>query len=287
LAELHRRKGDHDQAMELSRAALLREPKTLSAYKVMMRSYLDRRQLAMAKLVALRALKLDDADPELYYTIGLILLAEKDAIQARLQFLRAVEVRPDYLPAHVELAKIAMQLEDYEGVEEHLRKILQADGKNAAAHLDLGVAYKGLGQYDKAMQEYEEAERLDPKLAATYLNRGIILHRFKDAPERAVDYYKKYLSLSSEGAASPDSPVVGLLKEAEQMVQLKKEAEAAEAEQKRLEEQQKANGGTPPDAQGDVQPTGGTAAEGAAAEPPANGGPAKDKEPSGEPPDNL
>ena len=45
--------------------------------------------------------------------------------------------------------------------------MLQADGRNAAAHLNLGVAYKGQGQYDKAMQEYDEAEKLDPSTTQT------------------------------------------------------------------------------------------------------------------------
>ena len=56
LAEIYRQTGDQEKAMELARAALMREPQSVTAYKVMMRSYLERKQLAMAKLVALRAM---------------------------------------------------------------------------------------------------------------------------------------------------------------------------------------------------------------------------------------
>ncbi|HYO52782.1 adventurous gliding motility TPR repeat lipoprotein GltE [Archangium sp.] len=240
LAEIYRQTGDHEKAMEFSRAALMREPQSVTAYKVMMRSYLERKQLAMAKLVALRALKIDQNDPELHHTIGLILLQEEKKDEARAQFKRALETRADYVPSHVMMAQLALEVEDYPAAEEHLRRILQADSKNAAAHLDLGLAYKGQGQLDKAMQEYDEAEKLDPKMAAIYFNRGVLLHRHKGAPERAIELYRKYMTLSGgEVALNAEHPIFGLLREAESIVQAQREAAAAEEQQKKLEELQK------------------------------------------------
>ena len=241
LAEIYRLSGDHDRAMEMARLALMREPKSLTAQKVMMLSYLDRKQTSLAKLVAQKALKIDESDPELYYTIGLIFLTEREPGKAQQQFKKAGELRPDYLPAQVMLAKTALQQEDYPGAEQHLRRILQVSGKNAEAHLDLGVAYKGQGAYDKALQEYEIAEQLNPQLAAIYLNRGIILHRQKDSPEKALENYKKYLLVLGGAVALPaDAPVFALMNEAEQLVQAKSDTKRTEEETKRLELAQKA-----------------------------------------------
>ncbi len=240
LAEIHRMSGDHDRAMEMARLALMREPKSITAHKVMMLSYLDRKQISMAKLVALRALKIDESDPELYHTIGLIFLAENEPAKAQQQFKKASEIRPDYLPAQVMLAKTALRQENYPGAEQHLRRVLQVSGKNAEAHLDLGVAYKGQGQYDKALQEYELAEQLNPQLAAIYLNRGIVLHRHKDSPEKGLENYKKYLLLLGGAVALPaEAPVFALMSEAEQLVQAKADAKRAEEEAKKLELAQK------------------------------------------------
>ncbi|MCY1031434.1 adventurous gliding motility TPR repeat lipoprotein GltE [Corallococcus sp. BB11-1] len=236
LAEIYRQNNDHDKAMELSRAALMRDPQNTNALKVMIRSYLERKQLAMAKLVALRAVKLDATDPELHHAVGLILQREGDNAGARVQFKSALEAKADYVPSHVALAQLALDAEDFPGAEEHLRRILQSDGKNAAAHVDLGIALKGQGQYDKAMQEYDEAEKLNPDLGATYLNRGIILHKVKDAPERAVELYRKYVALAGgEVALNAEAPVFGLLREAESIVQAKREAKAAEEQAKQME----------------------------------------------------
>ncbi|HEX4802507.1 MAG TPA: adventurous gliding motility TPR repeat lipoprotein GltE [Myxococcaceae bacterium] len=241
LAEIYRMSGDHDRAMEMARLALMREPKSLTAQKVMMLSYLDRKQTSLAKLVAQKALKIDDSDPELYYTVGLIFLAEHEPGKAQQQFKKAGELRPDYLPAQVMLAKTALQQEDYPGAEQHLRRILQVSGKNAEAHLDLGVAYKGQGAYDKALQEYEIAEQLNSQLAAIYLNRGIILHRYKDSPEKALENYKQYLRMLGGAVALPaEAPVFALMNEAEQLVQAKSDTKRTEEESKRLELAQKA-----------------------------------------------
>lgn len=240
LAEIYRQQGDHDKAMELSRGALMRDPQSTTALKVMIRSYLDRKQLAMAKLVALRGVKLDAADPELHHAVGLILLKENDKDEARLAFKKALEMRDDYVPSHVALAQLSLESEDFPEAEEHLRRILQADGKNATAHLNLGIAYKGQGQFDKAMQEYDEAEKLDPELAAVHLNRAVLLHKVKDAPERAVELYKKYIAMAGgDVALSAEAPVFGLLREAEAIVNAKREAKHAEAQAKQMEELQK------------------------------------------------
>jgi tetratricopeptide (TPR) repeat protein len=281
LAEIYRQTGDHDKAMEFARAALMREPQSVTAYKVMMRSYLERKQLTMAKLVALRALKIDQNDPELHHTIGLILLQEEKKDEARGSFKRAIEVRADYVPAHVMMAQLALDAEDYPAAEEHLRRILQADSKNAAAHLNLGIAYKGQGQLDKAMQEYDEAEKLDPKLSAIYFNRGVLLHRNKGAPERAIELYRKYVAMAGgEVALAAEHPIFGLLREAETIVQAQNEAKLQEEQQKKLEELQKAQQALMKEEdgkQGNVAPASGTEA-------PAATQPAGGAQPTGEAP---
>lgn len=238
MAEIYRQAGDEDKAMEFARQALIRDPRNLSAYKTMMFSYLDRKQLALAKLVGVRALKLDASDPEIYYALGLVQLAENHPELATIQFNKSVEQNPGFIPPHVALARLNIKNEDFTNAELHLRRILQSDPKNAEAHLALGVAYKGMGQYDKAMAEYDAAQKLNPNLAAIYLDRGIILHRHKDAPDKALEYYKKYTEMVGVGLAA-DAPVHQLMKEAEQIVTARNDAKRQEEEGKKLKEMQK------------------------------------------------
>lgn len=241
LAEIYRRRGELDKAVEMAREALFRDPKTLTAYKVMMLVYYEQKQFAMAKLVALRAMKLDENDPEIYHTLGLVLLAEKEPAKARVQFKKAVAARPDFLPSHRILAKMALEQEDYSGAEESIRRLLQAEGKSAEAHVNLGVAYKGMGQLDKAMGEYDTAQKLNPNLPSIYLNRGIIVAQ-KGDPNRALELYRQYINLSGGEVAVPaDHPVHQLVRDAEQTIQQREADKRALEEAKRMEEEAKRN----------------------------------------------
>jgi tetratricopeptide (TPR) repeat protein len=238
LAELYRQSSDHDRAQDFARQALIRDPKSVAAYKVMLHSDLDRKQYALAKLVGLRALKIDDKDPELYVALGDIQLAESQPAQAAIQYKKASEVSPNDRGALTALARLDLADQDYTAAEAMLKKLVETGGATAEVQLALGVAYKGLGQPDKALQAYDAAEHLNGRLAAVYLDRGIVLQRMKGSPDRALEQYKRYVELiGGEGQLPGDSPVPALRREAEQQVR-------AKAEAKRVEEQAR----TPPPA---------------------------------------
>ncbi len=245
LASLMAESGDHERAMRFAREALMREPQNLTAYKVMMRTYLERNNLNMAKLVALRATRLRH-DPELYYTMGLIALKENDQQAAMGQFRAALKERDEYLPARIALAAIAVKHRDWLNASEQYRKIVQYDPKNSAARVNLGLALRGLGQADKAMGELDEALKADPKGAADALyHLGVIFQRTKDAPEKALEYYKRFLEAKG-GAVEGDHPVYENVKQCEQLIRQLQEIKAEEEkarqqaeENKRLEEQRK------------------------------------------------
>ncbi len=239
LAELARLTGDHDRAQEQARQALIRDPKNLDAYKTLIRSNLDRKQYAMAELVGVRALKISTTDPDLYLAIGDTQLAKGGVDKAAAQYQKAIEASAGFVPARLALAKLALKDEDFGAAEKHLSRAVADGGGSAEVHLDLGVAYRGLGQPDKALAEYEAAEKLQPKLAAIYLNRGIVMQRYKDAPEKSIELYKQYVALSGGESALPnDAPVLALRREAEALVAAKSQAKVQEQQAKTLEQAQ-------------------------------------------------
>ena len=239
LAELYRLTSDHDRAQELSRQALIRDPKNLDAYKTLLRSNLDRKQFAMSELVGVRALKISTTDPDLYLAIGDVQLAKGAADKAAAQYQKALEANAGFVPARLALARLALRDEDFAAAEKHLSRAVADGGGSAEVHLDLGVAYRGLGQPDKALAEYDAAEKLQPKLAAIYLNRGIVLQRYKDAPDKSIELYKQYVALSGGESALPnDAPVLALRREAEALVAAKSQARVQEQQTKTLEQAQ-------------------------------------------------
>ncbi|MGC4115860.1 MAG: adventurous gliding motility TPR repeat lipoprotein GltE [Myxococcales bacterium] len=238
LASLKRESGDHEGAMKFAREALMREPQNLTAYKVMMRTYLERNNLSMAKLVALRATRLQQ-DPELYYTMGLIAQKEGDEQAAMGQFRAALKERDEYLSARIALAAIAVKHRDWLNASEQYKKIVQYDPKNSAARVNLGLALRGMGQADKAMAELDTALKADPKGAAEALYHvGVILQKTKDAPEKALEYYKKFLEAKG-GELPGDHPVFENIKQCEQIIRQMAEIKAEEEKAKQQAEQNK------------------------------------------------
>ena len=64
----------------------------------------------------------------------------------------------------------------------------------AVAYNDRGYAYDDKGEYDRAIQDYGEAIRLNPDFAFAYNNRGIA-YRSKGEYDRAIQYFNQVLRL--------------------------------------------------------------------------------------------
>jgi tetratricopeptide (TPR) repeat protein len=57
----------------------------------------------------------------------------------------------------------------------------------AASHHSRGLAYSDLGHYDLALPDFDEAIRLDPKLAEAYSGRSVVYSAIGKSIEAALD----------------------------------------------------------------------------------------------------
>lgn len=76
--------------------------------------------------------------------------------------------------------------------------VIQAGQDNprrlATAFNNRGVAHKFKGEYDRALEDYEQAILLNPSFANAYNNRGVI-YRLKDEYDRAIRDYDQAIWL--------------------------------------------------------------------------------------------
>jgi tetratricopeptide (TPR) repeat protein len=224
LAALYLGAGQLDEAWRLAREALVREPRTVGAYKVLARVALQRNDLDLAKLVALRAQKLDAKDPELPFTVGLVLARQGDDAGAQAQLRRALALAEDFLPARHALLESALRKRAWGAVAEHAAAILKRDPSNAAVHLAHGLALRYTGKPDEALAAYDRAERASSgRLSEVHLARGVLYARVRSECGPALAELKAYQS-----RAAPVTP------EGAQVVKLQRECEA------QLEEDRKA-----------------------------------------------
>jgi len=234
LAQLAERAGRQDEAWRLAREALQRDPTSSTALKAMMRVALSRKNYDLAHLLALRAQKLEPADPEIATAIGRILLAQGDEAGAAAQWQRAVELRPDFGPARAELFKRDLAKQHWAGVAEQARALLKLDPGLARAELALGVAQRYLGEPQKAAAAYDAAERsAGGRLPEVHLARGVLLARVEEKCEPALVELKRYAAAAGP-AALGDGGVARLERECLQMLAA---GRAAEEEARRMQKE--------------------------------------------------
>ncbi len=227
LAGLFLDGGDPGRALELAREALLRDPKNLVARKILLRVHLERGELDVAKLVALRAQQQDERDPEIPYWLGQILERQGDGLAAMAQYRRSLERDPGFAPARARLASDALGRHAYPDAVAHYEVLTRSQPKSSEARLDYGTALFGEGKIDEALAAFLEAQELDPVDVRPSFSIAYIYHRSKDEPETAVGYYRRFVSGSAINLPGSHA-VFPLLREAEQLVQLRLEARLAE-----------------------------------------------------------
>ena len=69
-------------------------------------------------------------------------------------------------------------------------KAIRLNPQNAGAYHNRGVAYARLGQYERAIQDFDEAIRLNPQNAGAYHNRGVAYGRIGKSIEAERDFAK-------------------------------------------------------------------------------------------------
>jgi Tfp pilus assembly protein PilF len=260
LAALYLAGGQLDEAKKLAREALVRDPRATGAYAVMMRVALQRGQLDLAQLLAVKAQKIDDSDPEIPAVLGDVFLARHDEAGAMVQWKKALALRDGYLPARYSLLGLALARHQWEGAAEQARAILAANPNDARVQLVLGVAYRYLGQPDKALSAYEQAEKAsEGKLPEVYLARAVLLMKSKDQCEPALAEIRRYVALAGPGVAS-DGPALRLERECVEIIAANKQAEEAAREMKAEQERAAAAKKAAPPAEG-AGPKAATAAD--------------------------
>lgn len=110
-----------------------------------------------------------------YYDRGTVLLHLSHPIEALKDFGKALELRPDYVEAHVNSGISLMQLERLDNALSAFDMAIGYMESCAPAHLNRGQVLEKLGRRQEALQAYDKAAIFDPADAAAHYNRASLL----------------------------------------------------------------------------------------------------------------
>jgi tetratricopeptide (TPR) repeat protein len=88
---------------------------------------------------------------------------------------------------------------DYDRAISDYNEAIRLDPKYAFAYYNRGLVYNDQKNYDRAISDYNEAIRLDPKYAFAYYNRGLVYYIQKNY-DRAISDYNEAIRLDPKYA---------------------------------------------------------------------------------------
>ncbi|MBR4748170.1 MAG: tetratricopeptide repeat protein [Abditibacteriota bacterium] len=84
----------------------------------------------------------------------------------------ALDLKPDYMPAMLNMASLYSGLNDGENAYAAWSLIVMREPANAAYRINLGNECHNTGRYTEAVEQFQEAIRLDPKVKGAYYGLG-------------------------------------------------------------------------------------------------------------------
>ena len=192
--------------------------------------YLAGNQTSKALEQFLKALEIYPDDPILHYDLALTYDMKGDLDKTEYHLKKSVKLKPDYSnaynylgfvyfrlgrvneaieaynkaldnllylnpqDAHLNLGVAYLSLKQYQKAKVHLEEAIRLVPDFAAAYHSLGKTYEGLRQYDKARTSYEKAVEFNPNYSEAYLSLGKLLYRSGER-QKAIKAFDKVMRL--------------------------------------------------------------------------------------------
>jgi lipoprotein NlpI len=104
-------------------------------------------------------------------------------------------------PFHADRCWAYNEKDDYDRAMQDCNEAIRIDPANVNALIGRGAAYGGKGDADRAIADFNEATRLDPKLVVAFSNRGIA-YKAKGDLDRAIAEFDKAIRLDPKSATA-------------------------------------------------------------------------------------
>jgi len=117
-------------------------------------------------------------------------------VASQIQTLKEIVKKdPKNLPAWVELGNLYFDTDQPKEAIDAYTRYLAVKPDNADIRTDMGIMYRKLGQFDKAIEEFRKAAQSDPKHANSRYNTGLVLLHDKGDMKGAIKAWEDYLKV--------------------------------------------------------------------------------------------
>ncbi|MEE4254312.1 MAG: XrtA/PEP-CTERM system TPR-repeat protein PrsT, partial [Desulfuromusa sp.] len=128
--------------------------------------------------------------------------ASGNLTEAENLFNKAIELKPSFAPAHLNLAKIYLQRKDLSRAEQLLRQTIALDERQFEAYFLLAPVVTGRGEIEPALQLYLDVAAIEPRQHYALYMAGMLQLDLGDfaATEKTVQQFEKNFPDRPEGS---------------------------------------------------------------------------------------
>ncbi|MEG4350548.1 tetratricopeptide repeat protein [Microcoleus sp. LAD1_D3] len=189
-AEVYLAEGKLNEAVAACESALKIEPNLAAACQTLGKVMQVRGEIEQAKQWYESAIDRNPNLPEVYANLGILYSQGKQWEKAIANCEKAISLAPNFAAVYRLLARIWTQLEKPEEAADCWYQAFNIEPNWATAdeHVTLGNSFVELGKFDRAIEYYSRAIKLNPNLATAYHNLGEMLVGQKRWDEAIANY---------------------------------------------------------------------------------------------------
>jgi tetratricopeptide (TPR) repeat protein len=164
-------------------------------------AYFKEGQLAEAAVEYRTALQYDARMGTAYFRLGEIAEKQDDGVAAYRAFIRAADLMPTNIQAHLRAANYLIAVRQFEDARTMALKAVALDPKNVEALILVGNASAGLSNLERAIEELQAAQKLEATDPRIYNNLGWF-EAMLGRSERAEAIFRNAVAAAPKTAAA-------------------------------------------------------------------------------------
>ncbi len=170
-------RGQAALAIPIALSGLELNPRYTPLYAALTRAYVDTDRWTEALETGERGLSVNPDDADLIRAYAYALQSVGSYNDAINHLQRAIELRPTYLPTHLELAGLYLARDENSSAIDLYNRVLSIDPRNARGLLRLCLAYRKVGEFARALGFCKDSVDNNPNDAAAQFQLGLLHYR--------------------------------------------------------------------------------------------------------------
>ncbi len=186
VIEVLMRQGKRGEAAEINSAILKESPNDNDARGLAATFLLDKGDIARALAELQAVVTSDSMNPVARFNLGRAHAARGEYEQARQQFQKAIEIKPDYIPARLALAQLQLSRSEFDAALKTAEAILGIDKGNVNARLIQSAALMGQKKYGDSRNMLDGMLKTYPGSPDVLFQLGVVNlaeNKFKEAED--------------------------------------------------------------------------------------------------------